>query len=140
MSALPGLGTTLVRGRRWQKSPVTGESAKETVKTIACGNAGRLRCTRCYSCAFYHYQVHTRPRVQRAPGIPHALFGREISCIARAHRAARAKTCHESVIARSEADEALHSSFTRQDGFLRGACHRARIRATRWLAMTNLGV
>jgi hypothetical protein len=26
--------------RRWQKSPVTGESAKETVKTIACGNAG----------------------------------------------------------------------------------------------------
>jgi hypothetical protein len=26
--------------RRWQKSPVTGESPKETVKTIACGNAG----------------------------------------------------------------------------------------------------
>jgi hypothetical protein len=39
-SALPGLGTTLVRGRRWQTSPVTGESSKETVKTIACGNAG----------------------------------------------------------------------------------------------------
>ena len=30
-----------IRKRRWQKSPVTGESAKETVKTIACGNAGR---------------------------------------------------------------------------------------------------
>src|SRR6266852_6760965 len=43
-------------------------------KTIACGNAGRFRCTRCCSCAFYHYQVHTKPRVQRAPGIPHALF------------------------------------------------------------------
>jgi hypothetical protein len=28
------------RKRRWQKSPVTEESAKETVKTIACGNAG----------------------------------------------------------------------------------------------------
>jgi hypothetical protein len=28
------------RRRRWQTSPVTGESAKETVKTIACGNAG----------------------------------------------------------------------------------------------------
>src|ERR1700720_3642194 len=28
------------RRRRWQKSPVTGESTKETVKTIACGNAG----------------------------------------------------------------------------------------------------
>jgi hypothetical protein len=62
-----------IRGRRWQKSPVTGESAKETVKTIACGNAGRFRCTRCYSCAFYQYKVHARPRVQRAPGIPHAL-------------------------------------------------------------------
>jgi hypothetical protein len=46
-------------------------------KTIACGNAGRFRCTRCCSCAFYHYQVHTRPRVQRAPGIPHALHGGE---------------------------------------------------------------
>jgi hypothetical protein len=30
----------IFRKRRWQKSPVTGESAKETVKTIACGNAG----------------------------------------------------------------------------------------------------
>jgi len=48
-------------------------------KTIACGNVGRFRCTRCYSCAFYHYQVHTRPRVQRAPGVPHALFGRKIN-------------------------------------------------------------
>jgi hypothetical protein len=27
--------------------------------------------------------------------------------------------------------------FTRRDGLLRGACHRARIRATRWLAMTE---
>jgi hypothetical protein len=29
-------------GRRWQKSPVTGESAKETVKTIAQGRPGYL--------------------------------------------------------------------------------------------------
>jgi hypothetical protein len=28
-----------------------------------------------YSCAYYHYKAHTRPRVQRAPGIPHALYG-----------------------------------------------------------------
>src|ERR1700716_3452675 len=47
-------------------------------KTIACGNAGRFRCTRCYSCAFYQYKVHTRPRVQRASGVPHALKGRKI--------------------------------------------------------------
>src|ERR1700704_6089354 len=35
-----------------------------------------------------------------------------------------------------ERSEAIHSSFARRDGLLRGACHRARIRATRWLAMT----
>jgi hypothetical protein len=33
-------------------------------------------------------------------------------------------------------DEAIHSFFAWRDGLLRGACHRARIRATRWLAMT----
>src|SRR5882757_4860232 len=50
---------------------------------------------------------------------------------------------------RCERSEAIHSFFTRRDGLLRfarndgagdgllrGACHRARIRATRWLAMT----
>jgi len=30
-------------------------------------------------------------------------------------------------------------SFRFNDGLLRGACHRARIRATRWLAMTGRG-
>jgi hypothetical protein len=35
-----GLRQNISVGRRWQKSPVTGESMKETVKTIACGNAG----------------------------------------------------------------------------------------------------
>ena len=40
------------------------------------------------------------------------------------------------VIARSTCDEAIHSFFVLLYGLLRGACHRARIRATRWLAMT----
>jgi hypothetical protein len=30
----------MIRKRRWQESPVTGESAKETVKTIAQGRPG----------------------------------------------------------------------------------------------------
>jgi hypothetical protein len=30
----------MIRWRRWQESPVTGESAKETVKTIAQGRPG----------------------------------------------------------------------------------------------------
>jgi len=46
-----GRGHSIFARRRWQKSPVTGESATYAVKTIACGNAGRFRCTRRYSCA-----------------------------------------------------------------------------------------
>ena len=34
-------------------------------------------------------------------------------------------------------DEAIHLSLRGADGLLPGACHRARIRATRWLAMTE---
>jgi len=37
----------------------------------------------------------------------------------------------------SESDEAIQSLYEAPTGLLRGACHRARIRATRWLAMTN---
>src|SRR5665213_4255234 len=34
------------------RKPIAGESTKETVNTIACGNAGRFRCDCCeYSCA-----------------------------------------------------------------------------------------
>jgi hypothetical protein len=36
-----------------------------------------------------------------------------------------------------QSDKAIHSFFGDIDGLLRGACHRARIRATRWLAMTE---
>jgi hypothetical protein len=35
-----------IRRRRWQKSPVTGEITKETVKTTRAGNAGCFRCDR----------------------------------------------------------------------------------------------
>jgi hypothetical protein len=66
---------------------------------------------------------------------------------ARAHRAARSRTrigicrhCEERLVRRSSSseggsDEAIHFTMPRH-GLLRGACHRARIRATRWLAMT----
>jgi hypothetical protein len=37
-----------------------------------------------------------------------------------------------------ERSEAIHLATQRKNGLLRGACHRARIRATRWLAMTAL--
>src|SRR5438552_8596094 len=66
----------------------------------------------------------------------------------RAPRAAgsRSRTrrhCEERLVRRSStseggSDEAIHSSISRQHGLLHGACHRARIRATRWLAMTGV--
>jgi hypothetical protein len=37
----------------------------------------------------------------------------------------------------ASASEAIHLTAQRKDGLLRGACHRARIRATRWLAMRD---
>ena len=79
--------------RRWQKSPIAGESTKEAVKTtrvrecrvISGASAVNTRVHTCYPPA------HTRLRVHWAPGIPHALCfrGRNISGIARAQRAAR---------------------------------------------------
>src|SRR5712672_3723043 len=75
-SAQPGLDKTYPQATVAKEPGHRGEHDISR-KTIACGNAGRFRCTRCYSCAFYQYKVHTRPRVQRAPGIPHALKGAE---------------------------------------------------------------
>ena len=46
-----GCGHSIFARRRWQKSPVTGKSTTYAVEAIACGNAGRFRCTRRYSCA-----------------------------------------------------------------------------------------
>src|ERR1700722_9514633 len=54
------------------------------------------------------------------------------------HQSPRNIIASSPVIARSVSDKAIHSSFARQDGLLRGVYHRAHIRATRWLAMTSL--
>jgi hypothetical protein len=52
----------------------------------------------------------------------------------RTHGAARMRRL---VIARSNATkQSIHHPASLLAGLLRGACHRARIRATRWLAMT----
>jgi len=59
------------------------------------------------------------------------------SATPRTPRVARSKKCAKLYQRHCERSEAIHSFFARQDGLLRGACHRARIRATRWLAMTT---
>jgi hypothetical protein len=54
--------------------PITGESTKETVKTIACGSAGLFRWT-CGDYARVLSTLHARLRVHWASGVPHALRG-----------------------------------------------------------------
>jgi hypothetical protein len=54
-------------------------SAKETVKTIACGNAGRFRCTRCYSCAFYYHNCTRGRGCNGHPAFPTPSLGRKIN-------------------------------------------------------------
>ena len=72
-----------------------------------------------------------------ASGVPHALFGRKIhqrlGRLARRDANVRLGAVRLDVIA-SAAKQSILS--LRLDGLLRGAWHRARIRATRWLAMT----
>src|SRR5438045_7925813 len=61
------------RWRRWQESPVTGESAKETVKTIARGMPGVSGVT-VVTMLVCFFILHARLRAHRAPGIPCALL------------------------------------------------------------------
>jgi hypothetical protein len=52
---------------------VTGESTKETVKTIARGMPGDFRCDRGDYARVLYFILHARLRAHRAPGIPCAL-------------------------------------------------------------------
>src|SRR5438876_101334 len=111
-------------------------------KTIARGVPGDFRCDRGDYARVLCFISHARLRVHWAPGIPCALcfLWADDFCKTRTHRAAGMRSRilkSDAVIARSKATK--QSTLTSwQHGLLRGACHRARIRATRWLAMTTL--
>jgi hypothetical protein len=72
--------------------PITEESTKETVKTIACGSAGLIRWT-CGDYTRVLFTLRTRLRVHWASGVPHALRGGLFSCTTRAHCAAGMRSC-----------------------------------------------
>jgi hypothetical protein len=76
------------RRRWWQESPVTKESAKEPVKTIAQGRPG-FSGEPVVTTLVCFFISHARLRVQRAPGFPCAL------CFVRAEILAQLgrKTC-----------------------------------------------
>ena len=149
--ARPGLIKPLIRRttvtRRIRRRGEHGISRK----TIARGMPGDFRCT-CGDYTRVLSTLHTRLRVHWAPGIPCALcFFRGLDFTAKpranARRECGVRASITAVIARSDLSavaqrakaEATKQSIlllVRRDGLLRGACHRAHIRATRWLAMT----
>src|SRR5450631_454527 len=89
-------------------------------KTIACGDAGRFRCTRCYSCAFYHYNCTRGRGCIGHPAFPTPSLGGRYST-PRAHRAARSLTHVETTTAviASEAKQSILPFFPQPDGLLR---------------------
>jgi hypothetical protein len=107
-------------------------------KTTRVRECRAFRCTRCYSCAFYQYKVHTRPRVQRAPGIPHALcfLGESFMHNSGAsHRAAGSRT-HVWICRHCEqrSDEAIHANPWPPEatgGFLESKEHKIQISSRR---------
>jgi hypothetical protein len=61
------------RKRRWQQSPIAGESTKQLLNHCA-GSAGRCRCDRGdLTTLVWHFFRPARLRVHYAPGIPCAL-------------------------------------------------------------------
>ncbi len=60
-------------GRRRQTSPISGESTKETVKTIAQGRPGRSGEPVVTTLVYFDFLSYARLRVHRAPGFPCAL-------------------------------------------------------------------
>ena len=95
-------------------------------KAIAQGMSDCLRCPVC-SCAHFLCTLHTRPRVQRASGIPCALYfrGRKISSKPRAQCAARTRSRVLSVIA-SEAKQSIARHNESMDCFVAYAPVRKR--------------
>ena len=72
--------------------PITGESTKETVKTIACGSAGLIRWT-CGDYTRVLFTLRTRLRVHWASGVPHALQGGSVMYNSGASRRGIAEWC-----------------------------------------------
>src|SRR6266849_5922427 len=90
MSALPGLGTTLVRGRRWQKSRSPGKARRKPLKPLRAGmpgDSGVLVVTRVRSTTKSAHEAAGATGIRRSP---RPLWA-EDSSTPRAHGAARSR-------------------------------------------------
>jgi hypothetical protein len=110
-----------------------GRARRKPLKPFACGNAGFLRCDRGdYARVVLSHSPREAAGASCARHSPRPYRAEGFAKPGRNRAAGRLSV----VIARSDSDEAIHLSALPHYGLLRGACHRARIRATRWLAMT----
>jgi len=113
-------------------------------KTIARGMPDDFRCDRGdYARVFVFYHTRGCGCIARpAFPAPSDFLGGWFFAKTRTHRAARTRSLVLEIGARhceERSEEAIHSSICGANyGLLRGACHRARVRATRSLAMTVL--
>src|SRR6266550_407496 len=90
-SAQPGLDKNISVGDGGKRARSPGRARRKPLKPLRAGTSGDSGVL-VYSCAFYQYKVHTRPRVQRAPGVPHALYFKGGTFLAKS-RACRAAGC-----------------------------------------------
>jgi hypothetical protein len=125
-----------------KRARFTGESTHETVKTIArgmSGDSGVLVVTTLACFTYFARKATGASRARYSPR-PHFRGSRTKEQTSREKPAARMRSCVPASLRGAKATK--QSSFLpccAKAGLLRGACHRARIRATRWLAMTVLG-
>ena len=110
----------LLRGDGGKKARSPGRARRKPLKPLRAGTPGDSGVL-VYSCAFFQCKAHARLRVQRASGVPHALYWARDKCKPRAHRVARIKSYAELYQRHCERSEAIHSFFARQDGLLRFA-------------------
>jgi hypothetical protein len=119
-----GPDTPLSAGDGDKKARSPG-SAKETVKTIAQETPG-VSGEPVVTMLVCFFNSHARLRVQRAPGFPCALCFETACFFVQLGRAAPRERGRMSLA--KAFSSLVASSFETH----RGACHRARIRATRW--------
>src|SRR5881394_3824091 len=75
--------------RRWQTSPVTGKSTKETVKTIARGMPGGTRCDRGdYARMLFYFACEAAGALRARHSLRPLVLGRKIHASLGRHRAA----------------------------------------------------
>jgi hypothetical protein len=90
------VGPTGLQAQRWsvddggKRARSPGRARRKPLKPLRAGTPGDSGVL-VYSCAFYHCKAHTRLRVQRASGVPHALLGRKIHAQLGPRREARSR-------------------------------------------------